>query len=716
MLTRQDLLLAFGQANEFKEGDAVLGVAAASDEERQAARATLSTLRVGDLPSSRFVPDVVSARLDAAVDPAAAREVCDWSLAALRDFLLVASEERIAQVTPGLSSEAIAGVVKLMDEGQLTRVGGKVFNPIPGTGIGRRGYFGSRIQPNSPTDDPEEILFSVLEGLSYGCGDVVLGVNPVDSSWAKVAGVQRTLRRVIRAFGLSDTAKYCVLAHIDDQLLAQDRSAEEGLDPVDLDVGFQSIGGTETTNGTFGITADGLLPRLRRVRCMYFETGQGSEVSNGCAEGVDMVTLEARCYGLARWLRKETGNAWTIVNDVAGFIGPEVFATASQLRRACLEDIVMGKLHGLAMGIDVCSTPHMSVSLDELDEVMDAVMPAGPAYMMAVAGKADAMLGYLTTAFRDHARLRLRHGVRVGDGMAAFFERMAVMAAGGGGMVLGPRAGDTSHMYAELLRAEGDPRDREALLTEAQGRLRALQARGWDLGLGHDGSLRPPAPVEAALRANFEGAKRALSARLSSELRAQLGAAGAIFLATDAPDRDAYLRKPALGERLSAQSAWALRAAVPHGDFEAVVILSDGLNAESVNAPQAIEFERCLREQLTAAGVRLVPAVVVVDLGRVRAGYHVGKVLFGTRQQPAAPAANSAPAATIHIIGERPGSGTNTFSAYMAVASGVAWAQGVNHDAAKVVSGISVSAVQPKDAALQATHVLLAGLRPSPGA
>jgi len=236
----------------------------------------------------------VSSVIAASLDIDAAAETRNWTLGDLKRFFMDEGEAAIKRVARGLGSEAIAGAVKLMSEAELVAVGGKIFNPPPGSSFGARGYLGSRIQPNSPTDDPEEVLFSVLEGLSYGCGDVVLGINPVASDWRNVARLERTLAQVIRAFELQDATTYCVLAHIDDQLMAQDLSEAAGDDAVRVDVGFQSIAGTATANRTFDLDHAKLRAHLSRLRRQYFETGQGSEFTNKCAEGIDMVWTRDR--------------------------------------------------------------------------------------------------------------------------------------------------------------------------------------------------------------------------------------------------------------------------------------------------------------------------------------------------------------------------------------------------------------------------------------
>ena len=357
----------FGLSNDFKEGDQAIQIASASDVERYMAREILNGLRVGDIKGDLFIADEVTDFLEKSIDQDAEKLIADFSFRDLKQFLLSKPEEEIRMIMPGLRSEAIAGVAKIMTNEELTAVASKVYNSPPGFTLGAKGYFGSRIQPNSPTDDPLEVLFSALEGLSYGCGDAVLGINIVASDWDNVKKLEETLMDVVDTFDLRKSTKWCVLAHIDDQM------AVHHMTPGVVDMAFQSIGGTEAVNRVFNVSIPKLVSHLKHVQAQYFETGQGSAVTNKADGGIDLVTCEARAHGLARALGKQNGN-YMIVNTVAGFIGPEVFRTAKQLLRACLEDVFMGKLHGLCFGIDICSTYHMSLSIDEMTWIQNEVL------------------------------------------------------------------------------------------------------------------------------------------------------------------------------------------------------------------------------------------------------------------------------------------------------------------------------------------------------
>ena len=687
---RPELLKMFGEANAFKEGDRAIGIAAPSEQARTRARERLAGLRVGDLASPRFVDDEVSRIIMETLDRDAASRVRDWTVADLKKFCLERTEEEIQAVRGGLTSEAIAAVAKLMTDRELILAASRLHDPPAGAQLGAKGRFGSRIQPNSPTDDPEEILFSVLEGFSYGCGDAIIGINPVDSDRDNVRRLEETLADIVRTFRLQQATRYCVLAHIDDQM-AIDRDRL-------VNVGFQSLGGTARTLATFNVDNAKMLRHLGKLEAQYFETGQGSAFTNGAHEGIDMVTLEARAYGLCRAYVTRTKN-WTIVNDVAGFIGPEVFATADQLLRACLEDLFMGKMHGLCMGLDICSTYHMGVEIDDLDRIMETVMEAGPAYYMAVAGKSDPMLSYITTAYRDHPRLREKFGLSVTDPMKEFFVRLGVMDPRG---KMTAKAGDTVHVFVEYRKRKGDRRPAEVIREEGRSILAKLQKRGLDLGYGHDGRFGMPPALRKRLLSVYADAKRALYRELTPDFLGDHR--NALLLETQASDRTDYVLHPPRGERLSEQSLGRLRAHRRECESrkdrpDVQIVISDGLNADSITREgQLAPFLKELRAGLEAQGLKCGRDLVIRN-GRVRAGYQAGQEMLGGD--------GDAKAATVHVIGERPGNGQNTYSAYIGLASRSRWKIGINHDVARVVSGVSVSATQPAAAASEALKILV---------
>ena len=371
-MNRNELIEAFVLANEFKEGDLLVG--GTQDEQvRKEARAALSSIRLGEIGRVGFVEDRITEALARSLDRQVATDLSGLTLAGLKQILLSPNAQAwVAVHRDGLSSEAIAAVVRLMANDELATLSRSLFNPLPGEGIaiGSPRHFGSRIQPNSPGDDEEEILLSILEGLAYGCGDVILGLNPASDDVETIIRLEELLRSVVERLRLP--TRYCVLSDIVKQSAARSRTR--------VDVGFQSLAGTsKAIAGMVGLDIEGLTDLAGAFEGLYFETGQGSEVTNNADEGVDMVTLEARAYGVARHIQRKTGK-WMIVNDVAGFIGPEVFRTGDQLLRACLEDTVMAKLHGITMGLDVCATFHMGIDPAALQNLTGRIVEqAAPA-------------------------------------------------------------------------------------------------------------------------------------------------------------------------------------------------------------------------------------------------------------------------------------------------------------------------------------------------
>jgi ethanolamine ammonia-lyase large subunit len=691
-----------GAANPFKEGDAALGLAAADEPSRRHARDLLANTTLAAIDAHPLIDDTLGALLAADLDAQARAATAGMTLGALKAFLLERPEADIRAILPGLSSAVIGCVVKLMSDAELTAVGAKVFHPLPGSTVGARGYLGARLQPNSPTDDLDDIRMQVLSGWSFAVGDVLLGTNPVSGTPESVAAVEAALQDLIVTFGLEDVLPHCVLAHIDVQAEVERRH------PGRTALWFQSLAGSDAANRTFDISTETMLAHAdaRTGRFgLYFETGQGADFTNGHGQGLDMVLHESRKYGFARALAGRVARArgaapWVHVNDVAGFIGPEVFRTREQLVRCCLEDIVMGKLHGLCLGLDVCSTLHMDVSPDDLDWCLERVLPANPAYLMALPTKIDPMLGYLTTGFADHVRLRERFGYRVDDRMAAFFRELGVLDADGR-----PTAhfGDPTWAYLRYRRRKGDARPDDAIRAEARDLVAAVRDRGVLLAAGHGARPSDPEPgLDATVRRIYADAKRSIWAELPPGFAARIP--GGVAVETASADRRDYILHPESGERPSRRSAGVVAAmrARHAGGCDVQVVVSDGLNALAIaDDGQLAPFLRRLREGLTRAGYRPAAEVLVVTSGRVRAGYRIGEALFG-----GLPGSRT----IVHVIGERPGTGHHTFSAYLTTATGAAWGRPgeVDHNITKVVSGIATTALDPARAA-DATLSLLDG-------
>jgi ethanolamine ammonia-lyase large subunit len=385
------------------------------------------------------------------------------------------------------------------------------------------------------------------------------------------------------------------------------------------------------------------------------------------------------------------------LNDVAGFIGPEVFRSREQLVRCCLEDIVMGKLHGLTIGLDVCSTLHMDVSLDDLDWCLDRIMPANPAYLMALPTKNDPMLGYLTTGFQDHVRLRRRFGYRVNDRVWAFFQRLGVIDAAGNPA---EHFGQPLWVWLQYRRAKGDSRPVEQIEAEGRDKMTQIRSRGVPLAEGcgqNPWDLTPQ--LDREIRELYVDAKKCIRAELTPKFLQSLPEG--MLLRSTSKDRDEYILHPETGEKLDERSQKSVRSlgAKQAGEIQIQIVVSDGLNAYAImDEGHLAPYLASLREELTRKHYTVAPGLLMVHGGRVRAGYRIGEMLFG--KSPDATARHG----IVHVIGERPGSMHHTFSAYITALRTSAWgiAGRTDHNHTRVVSGIADTALHP-DAAAQAS-------------
>ncbi len=636
-MAQDQLSQIFVLANEFKEGDLNVG-GTRDDRIRREARDALAALSLGEIAQAEFVEDQLTDALHRSLDPQSAGKVAHLTVAELKQILLSSQGASwIERHRNGVSSEAAAAVVKIMTNEELEALSSKLFNPLPGSGvaIGSPGHFGSRIQPNSPGDDETEVLLSILEGLAYGCGDVILGLNPASDDVDTIIRLEQLLQSVVERLQLP--TRFCVLSDIVKQTTARSQTK--------VDVGFQSLAGTsKAILGMVGLDVDGLLDLAPGFDGLYFETGQGSAVTNQAAEGVDMVTLEARAYGVARLIRQRTGS-WMIVNDVAGFIGPEVFRTGQQLLRACLEDTVMAKLHGITMGLDVCATFHMGIGPPELRALTEhIVVKAAPAYLMAVAGNADPMLGYMTTSFREHPKLRRQTGRKIASAMQERLIELSTMTESGAVSGKGAEA-----MYAAYHKAGGDTRSLDTLCAEGAKEFHPLAERGFDLGYDCDENYVDPPEANARITRIYSNARRALYATLDEAVISD-SSPRYFRVHTRSSDRDDYLAHPATGELIDDENTTRMQALYPVRRPQVQIVISDGLNANAINENLRSVLP-AVRRELLAAGHYVGEIDIVIENGRVRAGYHVGSLLEAE--------------IIIHVIGERPGTGINTLSVYL---------------------------------------------------
>ena len=694
-----------GAANEFKEGDEIVGVAAADEVTRKHARALIANTRVGDINAHPLLDDKLFRLLRQSLDQQARSISADMTMAELQQYLLTQKEDAIQDIMPGLSSDVVGCVVKLMSNEDLIAVGAKVFNPLPGSQIGAQGYLGARVQPNSPTDNVEDIRWQVFDAWAYAVGDVLLGTNPVSSEPSSVAAIERTLRDLLVTFELDDVMPHCVLSHIDVQ------AQVELSDPQSTALWFQSIAGSDTANATFDVSIEKMLDHAAERTGkygLYFETGQGADFTNGHSHGFDMVIHESRKYGFARVLTQKVADAqtrsgspyepWVHLNDVAGFIGPEVFRTREQLVRCCLEDIVMGKLHGLCIGLDVCSTLHMDVSLDDLDWCLDKIMPAHPAYLMALPTKIDPMLGYLTTGFQDHVRLREKFGYKVNDPMWKFYQELEIIDQNGQPT---NRFGDPLWVFLQYRRRKGDTRSDDDILGEGRTQMEAVRGRGVFVAEGHGatpGELEPE--LEKDVRRIYADAKESIWTELNPGFIARIP--DRYQAATQSVDRTDYILHPESGERLAESSLTSLfDLRTRHaGQFDVQIVVSDGLNALAIMDDGHLgPFLQRLRDRLAQEDFRPAPENIVVTSGRVRAGYRIGETLFANLDGNRA---------ILHVIGERPGTGHHTFSIYITAPQGSVWGTSgkVDHNITKVVSGVANTALAPTRGADQTVRIL----------
>ncbi|EAC7025081.1 ethanolamine ammonia-lyase subunit EutB [Listeria monocytogenes] len=428
------------KANEEKSGDRLAGVAAESAEERVAAKVVLSKMRLGDLRNNPVVPyetDEVTRIIQDQVNDRIHDSIKNWTVEELREWILdhKTTDADIKRVARGLTSEIIAAVTKLMSNLDLI-YGAKKIRVIAhaNTTIGLPGTFSARLQPNHPTDDPDGILASLMEGLTYGIGDAVIGLNPVDDSTDSVVRLLNKFEEFRSKWDVP--TQTCVLAHVKTQMEAMRRGAPTGLV-------FQSIAGSEKGNTAFGF--DGAtIEEARQLalqsgaatgpNVMYFETGQGSELSSDAHFGVDQVTMEARCYGFAKKFDP------FLVNTVVGFIGPEYLYDSKQVIRAGLEDHFMGKLTGISMGCDVCYTNHMKADQNDVENLSVLLTAAGCNFIMGIPHGDDVMLNYQTTGYHETATLRELFGLKPIKEFDQWMEKMGFSENG----KLTSRAGDAS--------------------------------------------------------------------------------------------------------------------------------------------------------------------------------------------------------------------------------------------------------------------------------
>ena len=426
-----DLRSLLARATPARSGDQLAGIAAGSAAERAAAQYALADLPLSSILNQPLIPyedDEVTRLILDAHDPGSFAAVASMTVGAFREFLLAAEPATLVALRPGLTPEMVAAVSKIMRLQDLVSVAAKcrVTTRFRNT-IGLPGRLSVRLQPNHPVDDPRGVAASTLDGLLLGAGDAVIGVNPATDSVDNTILLLEMLDQVRSRYEIP--TQTCVLAHVTTTLRCIERGA-----PVDLV--FQSIGGTEAVNRSFGVSLallaeaqDAALSLQRGTvgqDVMYFETGQGSALSADAHHGVDQQTIEARAYAVARAFSP------LLVNSVVGFIGPEYLFDGKQITRAGLEDHFGGKLLGLPMGVDGCYTNHAEADQDDMDGLLTLLGVAGVTYVMGVPGADDVMLSYQSTSFHDALYVRAALGLKPAPEFCAWLDRMGIGDPGPG--------------------------------------------------------------------------------------------------------------------------------------------------------------------------------------------------------------------------------------------------------------------------------------------
>jgi ethanolamine ammonia-lyase large subunit len=615
------------KANEEKSGDKLAGIHADNVKERIAAKEVLSMLTIAELrnaPIIAYEVDEVTRMIQDNVNEAQYAKIKNMTIGEFREFLLARSGEEIASIRDGLTAEVIAGVAKLMSNMDLVYVAKKLICTARcNTTIGLPGVLASRLQPNHPTDSLEGIRASMMDGLSYGVGDALIGLNPAGDTSDKVKKILNMFKDFTEQYDIP--TQNCVLAHITTQIEALKNHAP-------MDVMFQSLAGTQKGNQAFGINKKLLDKGYQMMKeeksstgpnFMYFETGQGAELSSNSHHGADQVTLEARCYGLAKQYHP------FLVNTVVGFIGPEYLYDGNQVIRAGLEDHFMGKLTGVPMGVDVCYTNHMKADQNTQDTLAMLLAQAGCSYFMGIPAGDDVMLMYQSTSFHDIATLRQLTNTKP---IAEFEQRMEQLGILNQGK-LGNKAGDIS-IFTENTSPADAKKSYNAEKTNAR------------VGIGHCGG-RLNTKEYLKLRQDHGIAQDAV---WGEALTLMLDDFGFFNVQTMAEEKETYIKRPDLGRTFSPETLEQIKRNCKH-DIDVQILAGDGLSAAAI--PNNIN--------------QIVP--VLMDGFKLK-GYTIGTPIYikharvGTMDKISELLQAKV---TIIFIGERPGlASDDSMSAYIA--------------------------------------------------
>jgi ethanolamine ammonia-lyase large subunit len=630
------------RANEARSGDELAGIAARSEKERIAAKTVLADLTLNDLRENPVVPydrDEVTRVIDDALDRDAFASVRNKTVGEFRQWLLddATTGDAILAAGRGITAEIAAAVAKLSTNLDLITIAAKIRVVTKArTTLGLDGRLSTRLQPNHPRDDLGGIAAATYEGLAYATGDALIGINPCIDTPENIRRMLELTADIIERTGAP--TQNCVLGHITTQMRALEAGAP-------MDIMFQSLAGTEKGNAGFGITVamldDGYAMiretgRLRSPNLMYFETGQGSELSAGAHEGSDQVTLEARCYGLARRYSP------LLVNTVVGFIGPEYLYDAKQITRAGLEDHLMGKILGVPHGADACYTNHARADQNDCENLAVLMASAGCNYFMAVPMGDDVMLSYQSTSYHDASALRAALKMRPAPEFEAWCEQRGILHEGR----LTPRAGN-----ARLLMNSSDKKVSGADDMDFAAMRLATPAR---LDVGRAGP-RYTTPAMLALRADHA---RAVDAVMTEIPRDWARRNGLIEVHSEASTREDYLRYPERGRRIAAADiARVKHLATPRkrtargkaAKATVLICVGDGLSSAAIekNAKPLLKaLERVLKSHCD------LMKPIFIRNARVRIEDHLGEIIR--------------PEVICMIVGERPGLATaESLSAYV---------------------------------------------------
>src|SRR5713101_191358 len=627
------------RANEARSGDELAGIAARSEKERIAAKTVLADLTLNDLRENPVVPydrDEVTRVIDDALDREAFAAVRNKTVGEFRQWLLDDSTTRDAILATGrgITAEIAAAVAKLSTNLDLITIAAKIRVVTKArTTLGLEGRLSTRLQPNHPRDDLDGIAASTYEGLAYATGDALIGINPCVDTPDNIRRILELTADIIERTGAP--TQNCVLGHISTQM----RALESG---APMDIMFQSLAGTEKGSAGFGITVAMLdegyamireTGRLRSPNLMYFETGQGSELSAGAHEGADQVTLEARCYGLARRYHP------LLVNTVVGFIGPEYLYDAKQITRAGLEDHLMGKLMGVPHGADACYTNHARADQNDCENLAVLLASAGCNYFMAVPMGDGVMLSYQSTSYHDASALRAALKMRPAPEFEAWCEQRGILHEGR----LTSRAGN-----ARLLMNSSADSDH---VGDFDAMRDATPAR---LDVGRAGPRYTTAAM-LALRADHA---RAVDAVMTTIPRDWARRNGLVEVHSEALTREDYLRYPERGRRIAAADIARVKHLTPPRTRTArgkaakpsvLICVGDGLSSAAIekNAKPLLKaLERLLKSR------RKLLQPIFIRNARVRIEDHLGEILR--------------PEVICMIVGERHGLATaESLSAYV---------------------------------------------------